>query len=207
MATKTELALSMYDAAEYEHSKHEWKDKPYLYMVGLGILELAMALARERCEDPEFMLGVAALRDVARMAGEKPDGETVGTISAEWGARVADAVSALTPNPFLEKSERLADQLKRVKRQGKEVCMVFLAARAAELDCTYEVYDSEAGAFDQEAKMLEEFLTESEYVLRELGEASPALARRINEQIKTRRWELWHRRRKEIREGRKENES
>ena len=103
-------------------------DLPYLMHLNLVSMEIFAALGAEAGHDGDLAVQCALLHDTIEDTDTSYE-----QIAAIFGVRVADGVLALSKNPELEKSRRLADSLDRIKSQPKEIWMVKLADRITNL--------------------------------------------------------------------------
>jgi (p)ppGpp synthase/HD superfamily hydrolase len=103
-------------------------DLPYLLHLNLVSMEIIATLGAETGHDGDLAVQCALLHDTI----EDTDTSYEQTV-AIFGAKVADGVAALSKNPDLEKSLRLADSLERIRTQPIEIWMVKLADRITNL--------------------------------------------------------------------------
>jgi (p)ppGpp synthase/HD superfamily hydrolase len=110
---------------------------PYLMHFTLVAMEIVAALAVEPSLDGNLSVQCALLHDTL----EDTD-TTYEDLVSHFGAQVADGVAALTKDasiaadakaPWQRKSLQMADSLKRIKKQPKEIWMVKLADRITNL--------------------------------------------------------------------------
>lgn len=136
------------------------------------LVKVASELLRAHVTAPfdiNFAMQCALLHDSAEDAGVKHE-----TIAAEFGARVADGVFALTKNDSLPKHEQMGDSLRRIKAQPREVWMVKLADRITNLEPAPAHWTAEKRA---------KYRVEAQEIHDALHEAHAALAARIREKI------------------------
>ncbi len=126
-----------------------------------------------RAADGSFDVGLsmqcALLHDCMEDAGVSAD-----TLRAEFGAAVADGVSALTKNESLPKGEQMADSLRRILLQPREVQLVKLADRITNLEPPPPHWSNEKCA---------QYLVEAQQIHDALGGAHAGLAARLREKI------------------------
>jgi len=101
---------------------------PYLVHLGLVFSEVTAALARRPEADGDLAVCCAWLHDTMEDAGV-----IHACIEAQFGAPVADGVSALTKIPYLDPLEKIRDSLERILARPREVGMVKLADRIANM--------------------------------------------------------------------------
>lgn len=142
---------------------------PYLYHVGLVALELEPGLRADPTLDADFATLCAVLHDVIEDSPATRD-----DIAARFGDRVADGVLALSKNPSLPASEQLRDSVERIRRQPREVWLVKLADRIANMSKPKSHWSRErALAYADDGQMIRD----------RLGDASPLLAARLDDRI------------------------
>ena len=143
----------------------------YLWHIGLVSTEAMAVTTQEAVKAPDLLILCAVLHDVIE---DTP--RTFEDISTTFGPEVADGVSALTKNEILlTKDEQMADSLKRIRRQPKEIRMVKLCDRIANLQPPPAHWD---------ASRIKRYREESRLILDTLGEASPYLSARLAEKIR-----------------------
>src|SRR6185312_6092904 len=100
-------------------------DLPYLVHVVSVAAEVIAALPHHPELDADLAVTCALLHDTV-----EDTSTTVDDIRSRFGAAVAAGVSALTKNDKLpNKSEKMADSLRRIKDQPREIAIVKLADR------------------------------------------------------------------------------
>lgn len=144
-------------------------DVPYLLHITTVCAEVMASLSVEPADDPDLAVRCALLHDAMEDAGVSRE-----TLTGRFGAPVADGVAALSKNPDIPKSDRMADSLARIRRQPFAVWRVKLADRITNLQPPPPGWSREKiAAYGEEARS----------ILRELGAASPFLAKRLEEKI------------------------
>jgi (p)ppGpp synthase/HD superfamily hydrolase len=106
-------------------------DMPYLAHVCNVAMEVmtAIASADDGVAHPDLAVQCALLHDVIEDTGVSYE-----NVEALFGAAVADGVAALSKQEGLgSKSEKMADSLRRIKDQPREIWMVKLADRITNL--------------------------------------------------------------------------
>ena len=95
-------------------------------------------------------------------------------IQNKFGKEIADGVLALTKRNDLSKEDKMKDSLKRIKEQGREVCIVKLADRIFNLKDVPLAWNNEKrNNYKEEAKM----------ILKELGKYNEYMAKRLETKI------------------------
>lgn len=101
---------------------------PYVVHVTKVAAEVLRACAESRA-DADLALACALLHDTLEDAGVSHP-----RLAQEFGAAVADGVRALTKDEGLPKADRMADSLRRIREQPREVWMVKLGDRITNLE-------------------------------------------------------------------------
>ncbi|MBN1813349.1 MAG: bifunctional (p)ppGpp synthetase/guanosine-3',5'-bis(diphosphate) 3'-pyrophosphohydrolase [Anaerolineae bacterium] len=141
----------------------------YLTHVGSVAVELIWALQTTPDADGDLAVQCAVLHDLI----EDTDA-TYDLVAENFGRAVADGVMALSKDPTLPKIEQMADSLRRIRKQPREIWMVKMADRIANLDPPpYYWDDAKIEAYRQEAIVIYDAL----YT------ANAALANRLQEKI------------------------
>ena len=135
---------------------------PYVTHIGSVILELFPALQNNELFDVDIAVCCALLHDTV----EDTD-TTICEIEEHFGEKIAAGVLALTKDKALQGKEAISDSLERIKKQPREIWIVKLADRTANL----RAYPDHWSA----GKCLA-YAQESERILDALGEASPVIA-------------------------------
>lgn len=143
--------------------------RPYVVHVVAVSAEVLAVHAAERWERGDLAVACALLHDVLEDTAT-PAAE----LAAQFGAEVADGVAALTKDALLPKSSRMADSLRRIRLQPREVWCVKLADRIVNLAPPPSSWTP--------AK-IERYREEAVTVADALGDASPALHARLREKI------------------------
>lgn len=142
---------------------------PYLTHLGMVAMELLQAHALQPVGDLDLALRCAILHDVVEDQGLSPE-----ALSARFGPAVAAGVLALSKDPSLPKAEAMADSLRRIQAQPKEVWCVKLADRISNLQGPPPHWSLEKAAA---------YRVEAQGILAALGEAHPVLAARLAQKI------------------------
>jgi len=142
-------------------------ERPYVVHLASVAMEVIAALADAR--DPDLAVQCALLHDTV-----EDTAATHAEVAAAFGLAVADGVQALSKDDALPKAERMADSLRRIRLQPREVAMVKLADRITNLQPAPPQWDAaKRAAYREEAVAIAEAL----------GDASPLLAARIRAKI------------------------
>jgi (p)ppGpp synthase/HD superfamily hydrolase len=151
---------------------------PYLMHFSLVAMEIVAALAVESGLDGDLSVQCALLHDTLE------DTDTIYEVLVNhFGAKVADGVAALTKDesigadakdPWQRKDLQMADSLKRIKKQPREIWMVKLADRITNLQPPpHNWTQDKVRRYKQEAIEIHEWLREG----------SPFLADRLKGKI------------------------
>ncbi|MBL8923577.1 MAG: bifunctional (p)ppGpp synthetase/guanosine-3',5'-bis(diphosphate) 3'-pyrophosphohydrolase [Myxococcaceae bacterium] len=142
---------------------------PYVVHLVKVATEVLRAFAETRDFDVDLAVTCALLHDSVEDAGVAPE-----VLAKEFGVAVAAGVSALTKDDALEKPLRMADSLKRLAVQPREVQLVKLADRVTNLEPPPPHWTrARRLAYRDEARL----------ILDALGAAHGPLARRLGERI------------------------
>ena len=146
-------------------------DISYLMHLSFVSMEVIAAVdAGEPC-DANLAVQCALLHDTLE------DTQTTrAELEREFGAPVAAGVAALTKNDALPKDQRMADSLRRIREQPREIWMVKLADRITNLM---------PPPADWTAEKIVRYRAEAEQIHHELGDASPFLSARFQERLRT----------------------
>ncbi len=156
-------------AQKHQGQMYPGTDLPYLVHIGMVLLEVLPVLEKENDLDADLTVCCALLHDVV-----EDTGTTAQEVDAVFGPAVAAGVLALSKNASLAKEEAMRDSLARIRREPREVWLVKLADRIANLG-TPPVH------WDREKCLL--YAAEAQTILDALGEASPLLADRLASRI------------------------
>lgn len=177
--------LSFMDAQERLHKGYEsaWhfaanahkdqtlpgSDLPYLTHIGWVVGELLIALQFDPVSDPVLAVQCAVLHDVLEDTRVDYD-----TLCKEFGRAVADGVAALTKNASLPKDQRMHESLDRIKAMPREIGMVKLADRLANLRTPPDFWDR---------RKIAEYADEAQTILSRIGSASVYLRTRLEKKL------------------------
>lgn len=157
--------------ASQAHGDQRMPDKDHPYIVH-PVMVAAEVLAALQVEpgDQDFAVACALLHDVV-------EDTNVGAeqVEREFGAAVAAGVLALTKREGMPKAEAIRDSLQRIRTQPREVWMVKLADRVANL--------SRPVPRGWDGKKKQQYRAQGQEILDALGDASPHLAARLRQRI------------------------
>jgi (p)ppGpp synthase/HD superfamily hydrolase len=156
-------------SARHVAQKVPSSDLPYITHVGAVAMEVLATLALESFAEPDLAVACALLHDTVE------DTETTREDrEKEFGTAVAAGVVALSKDDALPKEERMADSLRRILLQPREVWLVKLADRTVNMEPAPAHWPSE------KRRTYQRQATE---ILETLGAASPSLAARLRDKI------------------------
>jgi (p)ppGpp synthase/HD superfamily hydrolase len=142
----------------------------YVHHVAAVAVEVMAALQSETFADGELAVQCALLHDTL-----EDTAATFESVKAEFGDAVAQGVQALSKNPTLApKALQMQDSLSRILQQPPEVAMVKLADRIANLYHPPFYWDN---------RKILAYRDEAQGIHAALGQASPVLARRLQDKI------------------------
>jgi (p)ppGpp synthase/HD superfamily hydrolase len=147
-------------------------DLPYVNHIGLVAMETMAAIASQsaKIESPDLLVLCALLHDTI-----EDTHVTYNDLKTEFGSGVASGVQALTKNKsLLTKAEQMADSLKRIQKEPKEIWMVKLADRITNLQPPPHYWNNEK---------IRKYRKEASTILEALGEANTWLAKRLKRKI------------------------
>ncbi len=122
------VASKMHDGQKYGGSQKNEKVE-YLNHIGSVVFEISNALQFEENIDQDLAIICAVLHDTI-----EDTSLTYDDISNQFGKPVAEGVLALSKNEKLkDKQTMILDSLKRIQQQPKEIWMVKMADRIANL--------------------------------------------------------------------------
>ena len=122
------LQAARFAARAHNAQKVPGSELPYLLHVTTVAAEVMAALARESMSQPDLAVVCALLHDTIEDCGVHAE-----ALADEFGPDVAAGVLALSKDPALPKDQAMADSLRRVQEQPREVWMVKLADRITNL--------------------------------------------------------------------------
>ena len=157
-------------ATAHAGQRYSGTSLPYIVHSVTVAMELMGALVVDlEVRDGDLAVLGALLHDVV-----EDTATTVEEVAASFGHAVAQGVAALSKDPKLPKSERMADSLRRIRACPREIWLVKLADRVANL--------APPPPFWTRAKALK-YRDEASEIANVLGAASPYLETRIRARI------------------------
>ena len=146
-------------------------DVPYLtHLIGVASNVLEAYYNGKQEFDLDYALKVAILHDVI-----EDTNYSYKDVEEKFGKNIADGVLALSKNDSIEKSLRMQDSVRRIKKCSKEVAIVKLADRTFNMRCKPSAWDKEHCS---------RYLLEARYIHDELGDNNEYLSKKLNERIK-----------------------
>lgn len=159
--------------AGHAHRKQKVPSSEMSYVVHITnvAMEVANALIQGENKDLDgtFAIQCALLHDTI-----EDTAVTYEVLVAEFGIKVADGVLALTKNETLPKEAQMADSLKRIVQEGKEVRLVKMADRINNLQKPPKHWDT--------AKMMR-YQKEAQFILEELGGVHAYIEARLKQKM------------------------
>ena len=152
----------------HKEQKYPGEELPYITHIGNVLLEV-MAVASS-LDNAQLAICCAILHDTI-----EDTSTTYEDILQEFGADVANGVMALSKDKTLNtKQEQMQDSLQRIKEQAKEVWVVKMADRVANLGEPPHYWSIEKKrAYQEEARL----------ILEQLHEANEQMANRLKAKI------------------------
>jgi (p)ppGpp synthase/HD superfamily hydrolase len=159
-----------YFAAErHENQKMPGSDKPYIAHVGAVAMEVLATIAVGEVGNPDLAVACALLHDTIE------DTETTADeIAAAFGAAVAEGVLALSKDKAVPKDQQMADSIRRIQLQPREIWIVKLADRAVNMEPAPAHWSMDKRRDYQRKAVM---------IVDTLGSASVTLAARLREKI------------------------
>lgn len=148
---------------------------PYLVHVAKVAAEVIAATDGAKGVDRDLAAACAILHDTIEDAEPRDKPKVRAEILEGFGREVLAGIEALTKDEAIHKAERMADSLRRIRAQPREVWMVKLADRITNLEPPPSGWD-----VDRKRK----YLSEAEEILAALAEASPALRARFEAKLR-----------------------
>ncbi len=146
----------------HKEQKYPGEELPYLTHLGNVMMEV-MAVS-SRLKNPELAITCAILHDTI-----EDTSVTYEALAQTFSKEVADGVLALTKDETLAtKREQMLDSLERIKQQPKEIWVVKMADRVANLGEPPHYWSSEKiNVYRDEAKIILDYLGEGDEVMAE----------------------------------------
>lgn len=163
------LAAWQFAAQVHNAQRVPGSDQPYLKHLGMVAMEVFGAHAIQPVGDLSLAVRCAILHDTI----EDQDVRHAELVE-RFSQAVADGVLALSKSPDLPKAEAMADSLRRIQAQPREVWCVKLADRISNLQTVPGHWTPEKCAT---------YRAEAQQILDALGSAHAALAERLAAKI------------------------
>ncbi|WP_294287554.1 HD domain-containing protein [uncultured Chryseobacterium sp.] len=142
---------------------------PYVVHLSNVAMEILVAAGQSESFNTGLAVQLALLHDVL-----EDTGATFEELSEKFGKAVAEGVLALTKDAELPKDERMADSLKRIRQQPREVWAVKLADRITNLQKPPHFWTPEK---------IEKYRQEATMILKELRGGNTFLENRLQSKI------------------------
>lgn len=142
---------------------------PYITHVGAVAMEVLATIAVEKLANPDLAVACALLHDT--IEDTKTSAEEIAT---EFGAVIAAGVVALSKDKALPDDATMADSLRRIQEQPREIWVVKLADRTVNM---------EPAPAKWSADKRRAYKAQATTILEQLGSASPTLAERLRGKI------------------------
>lgn len=146
-------------------------ERPYVTHPVEVAAELCAALLVDPVDEPDLAVQCALLHDTVEDTSVR-----VEDLVERFGAAVARGVAALSKDPTIAKEGRMADSLRRIRSEPREVWMVKLSDRIVNLADPPSYWSDEKIA---------SYRVEAIEIADALGEASAVLDARIREKIRS----------------------
>ena len=156
-------------AKRHAGQKMQGSDLPYITHVGAVAMEVLATIAVEDLANPDLAVACALLHDTIEDCGTTSD-----EIASEFGDVIAGGVMALTKDKHVAAEQKMADSLRRIQEQPREIWIVKLADRTVNME------PAPAGWSMEKRR---KYQKEATSILEALGSASPSLAARLREKI------------------------
>ncbi|HOK93399.1 MAG TPA: HD domain-containing protein [Spirochaetota bacterium] len=173
MLTDQDLIIKTLSFAAVAHGDQRLPGSktPYLYHLTCVAFEITSAIFAGDIEDPEFAIQCSLLHDTI-----EDTSVTFDDLKNTFNEKIALGVLALSKNKNLPKGLQLKDSVDRILKMPRDVAAVKLADRITNLAPPPSHWEKE--------KIIN-YREESIFILEKLGFASPFLARRLEEKIKS----------------------
>ena len=169
MSWDQDLFKRALDFAARAHGDQRVPGSGFPYVVHVTKVATELLAVADDSFDVDLAMQCALLHDCVEDAGV-----TAESLEASFGSKVAHGVLALTKNDQLPKAERMADSLRRIQQQPREVWLVKLADRITNLEPAPPDWSDEKRA---------KYRDEARVILEALGPAHPGRARRLEAKI------------------------
>lgn len=163
------LRAVQFAAKAHAGQKLPGSELPYLLHCCQVTAEIQAVLTVEPSDRPDLAVVCALLHDVV-----EDTNVTFERVASEFGADVAAGVAALSKDPILPKELAMADSLRRIQQEPREIWLVKLADRCVNLEPPPHYWKPEKiAAYQAEAVVIADTL----------GAASPYLNARLRARI------------------------
>lgn len=169
MSWDQDLFKRTLDFAARAHGDQQVPGSGFPYVVHLVKVASEVLNVADGTFDVNFAMQCALLHDCVEDAGV-----TVAALREEFGVQVGEGVKALTKDDAVPKPDRMADALRRIRQQPREVWMVKLADRITNLEPAPPSWTAEKRAA---------YRAEAQLIVDALGEAHAGLAARLRKKI------------------------
>lgn len=175
MSFDPEVFAKALELAARAHGDQKVPGSGLPYVVHVVKVAMELVAAAEPGVELDLAVTCALLHDAVEDAKSPENAaENLRAIREAFGPRVADGVAALTKDEGLPKQDRMADSLRRIREQPREVWMVKLADRITNLEPPPPSWKPEKRRA---------YLEEAKIILRELGGASESLRARFERRL------------------------
>ena len=139
-------------------------------------MEVISATEKDPDADRDLAVACALLHDTVEDALPQARPDVVERIHDGFGKAVADGVVALSKDDSVkDKAARMADSIRRIRMQPREVWLVKLGDRITNLEPPPSHWDVE--------RRRQRYLQEAKEILAALGEASPVMRERFERKL------------------------
>ena len=163
-----EKYIEAYRFAAEKHKGQLFPGTDWSYVVHLSMvsMEIIASLNYESDLNGDLAVQAAILHDTI-----EDTNTTYEEVQSKFGQKIVNGVLSLTKDKSVEKTERMIDNLNRIKMQPKEIWMVKLADRITNLQPPPSHWDNDKKInYLKEAQLINDELKDgSEYLSKRLG--------------------------------------
>ncbi|MGA8892299.1 MAG: HD domain-containing protein [Anaeromyxobacteraceae bacterium] len=159
----------------HRNQKVPGSNLPYLVHVAKVAMEVIAATEGAKGVDRDLAVACTVLHDTIEDADARSQMDVRAEILEGFGREVLAGVEALTKDEAVPKAERMADSLRRIREQPREVWIVKLADRLTNLEPPPRGWD-----VDRKRR----YLSEAREILDALADASPVLRVRFEARLR-----------------------